>query len=265
MLSNLIKSCHLGPGLSAEHAIQEHFFIALLKGTLEAYSGSRHYQLTPGSYCIARKNHLLRYAKHKEDGEFQKVVIVFDEPFLKQFLKKHPATPTVYENEDPLIFIENERLVENFILSLAPYYTGEAEIDETFSDLKREELLLILLRQKQALANVLFNFGVPQRIELKEFMNQNFRFNISLARFAYLTGRSLSTFKRDFKNLFNETPGQWLTQKRLEEAYFLITHHNSRPGDIFTDLGFEDFSHFSFAFKKKFGHSPSNIKTASPG
>lgn len=201
----------------------------------------------------------MRYTKHKEDGEFQKIVIVFDEAFLKNFLKKHPTFTTVYENEDPIVFIEEDKLLESFILSLAPYYTGEADIDKTFSDLKREELLLILLRKKPDLANVLFDFGAPQRIDLKEFMNRNFRFNISLDRFAFLTGRSLSTFKRDFRNLFNETPGQWLTRKRLEEAYFLINNQNLRPGNIYTDLGFEDFSHFSFAFKKKFGHSPSDI------
>lgn len=259
MMSNLLQSCHLGPELSPEHAIQEHFFIALLKGTLDAYSGHSNYQLAPGGYCIARKNHLLRYTKHKEDGEFQKIVIVFDEAFLKDFIKKHPVTTVVYENEDPIVFIEEDKLLQSFILSFAPYYTGEAEIDETFSNLKREELLLILLRKNPDLANVLFDFGSPQRIDLKEFMNRNFRFNISLDRFAFLTGRSLSTFKRDFRNLFNETPGQWLTRKRLEEAYFLISNQKLRPGDIYINLGFEDFSHFSFAFKKKFGHSPSDI------
>jgi AraC-like DNA-binding protein len=259
MMSKLLQSCHLGPELSAEHAIQEHFFIALLKGTLDAYSGYSNYHLAPGGYCIARKNHLLRYTKHKQDGEFQKIVIVFDESFLKNFQKKHPTATAVYENEDPIVFIGEDNLLQSFILSLAPYYTGEAEIDETFSDLKREELLLILLRKNPNLASVLFDFGAPQRIDLKEFMNRNFRFNISLDRFAFLTGRSLSTFKRDFSNLFNETPGQWLTRKRLEEAYFLISNQNLRPSDIYMNLGFEDFSHFSYAFKKKFGHSPSDI------
>ena len=259
MKSTVIQSCHLGPDISAEHAIEEHFFIALLKGSLDAYNGYKNYHLKPGGYCIARKNHLLRYSKHKEDGDFQKIVIVLDEPLLKSFLKKHPASVTVSENEDPIFFIEENQLLQSFILSLEPYYTGEAEIDKTFSDLKREELLLILLRKNPELINVLFDFGIPQKIDLREFMNRNFRFNISLDRFAFLTGRSLSTFKRDFQNLFKETPGHWLTRKRLEEAYFLIQNQNSKPGDIYTDLGFEDFSHFSFAFKKRFGHSPSDI------
>ena len=84
-------------------------------------------------------------------------------------------------------------------------------------------------------------------------MNRNFTFNVSLQRFAYLTGRSLSAFKRDFKTIFNETPSRWLIQKRLKEAYFLIEKKQKKPSEIHLDLGFEDLSHFSFAFKKLFG------------
>jgi len=59
-----------------------------------------------------------------------------------------------------------------------------------------------------------------------------------------MTGRSLSAFKRDFKAIFNETPGRWLIQKRLQEAYFLIDKKNKKASEIYLDLGFEDLSHF---------------------
>jgi AraC-like DNA-binding protein len=106
---------------------------------------------------------------------------------------------------------------------------------------------------------VLFNFGAPEKIDLASFMNRNYRFNISLERFAFLTGRSLSAFKRDFHKQFNETPGHWLTRKRLDEAYFLIRNQSQKPSEIYLHLGFEDLSHFSFAFKKQFGQSPGEL------
>ncbi len=90
-------------------------------------------------------------------------------------------------------------------------------------------------------------------------MNQHFKFNISMERFAFMTGRSLSTFKREFKAIFNTSPGKWLMKKRLDEAYFLLDKEHRKPTDIYIDLGFEDLSHFSFAFKKKFGISPSEV------
>ncbi|TDQ08109.1 helix-turn-helix domain-containing protein [Pedobacter metabolipauper] len=256
MNTTLLQSCHLGPGISPEQVTPEHFFLYLLTGSMVVYNGDKHYEINPGDYGLARKNHLLRYTKHPGDGNFRTIVVAFDEPFLRRFLKKHPFQIGIAGNDDSILFIRENRLLSSFIQSLKPYYLGSSEIDETFAELKREELLLILLKQDPGLAAILFNFGAPQKIDLKAFMNRNFRFNVSLERFAFLTGRSLSSFKRDFQQLFNDTPGHWLTKKRLEEAYFLIYKQSRKPKDIYMELGFEDLSHFSFAFKKQFGHAP---------
>lgn len=99
--------------------------------------------------------------------------------------------------------------------------------------MKFEELLIILLKQQPELATFLFDFRIPQKIDLEEFMQKNFTFNVSLNRFAFLTGRSISAFKRDFFTTFHDTPGHWLIQRRLEEAWFLI-HEKSHPTFILT-------------------------------
>jgi AraC-like DNA-binding protein len=80
-----------------------------------------------------------------------------------------------------------------------------------------------------------------------------------LNRFAYLTGRSLATFKRDFEKIFHTSPSKWLLQRRLKEAYYLIKEKGKKPVDVYVDVGFEDLSHFSFAFKNEFGQAPSKI------
>ncbi len=146
----------------------------------------------------------------------------------------------------------------NFINSLQPYY-NHGIIKEPFADVKREELLLILLQKQPGLAGVFFDFGIPQKTNMEEFMNKNFKFNVSIERFAFMTRRSLSAFKRDFKITFNETPNRWIVQKRLQEAYFLIEKKKQKPSDIYLDLGFETLSHFSFAFKKQFGYPPTQL------
>jgi AraC-like DNA-binding protein len=78
-----------------------------------------------------------------------------------------------------------------------------------------------------------------------------------------MTGRSLSTFKREFKAIFNTSPGKWIMKKRLDEAYFLLDKEHKKSTDIYIDLGFEDLSHFSFVFKKEFGVSPSEVSRIS--
>lgn len=260
MKFNNLQSCHLGPEISPEQFIPEHFFLFLLKGSMTAYDGNKHYQIQPGDYCIARKNHLVRYTKYKDDDQFEKVIITFDEAFLKKFLERHSYIAETAHHDDSFIFIKEDRLVKNFIHSLEPYYNGTEQLDDYFVDIKREELLMILLKNTPDLKNILFNFSIPHKIDLEHFMNQNYKFNISLERFAFMTGRSLSTFKRDFKAVFHMAPGKWLIKKRLQEAYFLLDKEQHKPSDIYIDLGFEDLSHFSYAFKKEFGVSPSDLR-----
>lgn len=226
---------------------------------MKIYDGDEHYIIKPGEYYVARKNHLVRYTKHREDNEFHKIVITLDEPFLQKFLERHPQSVSVTDNNESFFCLQENKLLKNYIKSLEPYYLGESELDEIFSDIKREELVLILLKSAPVLAGTLLNFHVPQKIDLEAFMNRNFRFNVSLERFAFMTGRSLSSFKRDFIRVFGTTPGHWLKKKRLDEAYFRISRQRQKPVDVYLEVGFEDLSHFSFAFKKEFGKSPSDF------
>ncbi|MBS1566891.1 MAG: helix-turn-helix transcriptional regulator, partial [Bacteroidetes bacterium] len=97
------------------------------------------------------------------------------------------------------------------------------------------------------------------KIDLEAFMNSNFHFNVELKRFAYLSGRSLTTFKRDFEKTFHTTPSRWLQRRRLQEAYHLIKEKGRKCSEVYLEVGFEDLSHFSYAFKKTFGVAPSAI------
>ncbi len=82
-------------------------------------------------------------------------------------------------------------------------------------------------------------------------------FNIE--KLGYLTGRSLTTFKHNFKRAFNNTPQKWLTQKRLEPAHNQIAERKVKPIEACYETGFENLSHFSFAFKKQFGYAPTEV------
>jgi AraC-like DNA-binding protein len=83
-----------------------------------------------------------------------------------------------------------------------------------------------------------------------------------LEKFGYLTGRSLTTFKRDFKKVFATTPQRWLTKKRLDLAHYQFVEKKGKPIEVCYEVGFENLSHFSFAFKKQFGYTPTELITS---
>nr|WP_236050136.1 AraC family transcriptional regulator [Hymenobacter negativus] len=94
-------------------------------------------------------------------------------------------------------------------------------------------------------------------------MHRHYSYDVPLTQFAKLTGRSLSTFERDFAKIFSITPEKWLQNQRLQQAHFLVIQQKKRPSDIYLELGFETLSHFSYAFKKKFGQTPTALQTLS--
>lgn len=95
-----------------------------------------------------------------------------------------------------------------------------------------------------------------EKRSIREFMVANFSKPLSVEDYAYLTGRSLSTFNRDFKRLFSISPKQWLMEQRLEKARKLLALNNTSVSDVAFDTGYENISHFIKAFHKKFNISP---------
>ena len=259
MKPSVNKTCLIGPAIKPEQFIAEHLFFYLVNGSMSGYYGGKTYKLKSGEYGIVRKNRLGRIDSSQENHQAEKIIFVFDEPFLRGFQEKHKIVSTKFIADEPFLQLSDQELIPNFIRSLNPYYNDQGQIDQAFFDVKREELLLILLRLQPGLSGIFFDYGIPGKIDLEEFMERNYKFNVSIERFAYLTGRSLSAFKRDFKTIFNETPNRWLIQKRLKEAYFLIQDKHEKPSEIYQYLGFEALSHFSFAFKKRFGRTPTEL------
>lgn len=252
------QACLSGTEVLLEQFIPDHVFLYVTGGAIEGYDGSKRYLLQQGDYCIARKNRLARYY-NKKGSTFERIIFCFDEEFLRAFQERQKLVKGVYPHTDTFVPITPNEQIPAFINSLKPYTDANGQLNAAFEDVKYEELLIILLQNQPELSGLLFDYARPAKINLEEFMSRNYKFNVRMENFAYLTGRSLSAFKRDFKAIFNEAPNHWLVKRRLEEAYILIKQQNKRASEIYLDLGFEDLSHFSLAFKKQFGMRPTEV------
>ncbi|MGC3978445.1 MAG: AraC family transcriptional regulator [Paludibacteraceae bacterium] len=144
--------------------------------------------------------------------------------------------------------------------SILPYYKLHGEnLPIHLTDIKLEEAITIIPTVDMDADSILANFSEQGKIDLADFMQKNYSFNIPLERFAYLTGRSLATFKRDFQKSFNISPQKWLLETRLKHAHYLISEKHRKPSDVYLEVGFENLSHFSNAFKLYFGCTPSKV------
>jgi len=162
--------------------------------------------------------------------------------------------------------VENDIALSAFFQSMRTYFSGREKPAEQLLRVKLKELIVSILtgRSNAGLAAYFQSVAWSEAPSVAEIMENNFRFNLSLDEYAALCHRSLSTFKREFQEHFQEPPGKWLLRKRLDYAGALLLGTGMNITEIAFESGFEDVSHFSRVFKERFHVSPSNYRQAAP-
>ena len=208
---------------------------------------------------IPRDHHITMYKRPCEGERYCGIFMMFTRRFLREmygkaeFRKVSVATPKLAAEVAKL-----PKTVElaSLFASMTPYFDPEVKPKEDLMNLKLQEGLLALLHIDERFAPTLFDFNEPWKIDIMEFMNENYMYVFSMEELAHYTGRSLATFKRDFKKISDLTPEKWLIRKRLEAAYAMMKNGGKKVVDVYAEVGFKNPSHFSTAFKKQYGVSP---------
>ena len=260
--NNILYTCLHHNKYGNEQIVMEHAFTFILSGKIKFQTNELIGIYGAGSIALIRKNELVKTLKLPDENglPFKSISI-----FLKQqFLRNYAAERSIPEQETytgkNLVEFSKNPFIKAYFDSLIPYFNQPSKLSPSMTELKTKEAVELILGVNEGYKNFLFDFTEPFKIDLEMYMNKNFTFDIPIKEFARLSGRSLSTFKRDFKKIFNTTPEYWLREKRLDVAHFLISEKKQKPSDTFMQVGFKNFSHFSYSFKEKFGYKASSLK-----
>src|SRR5690606_37954536 len=237
----------------------DHMLVWFISGETKIVQWDTTFCFKTGDIFLIPRNQLATVINYPTNGLPHKSVVMH---LTIERLKKFYETIDLGKKEAPeqkVYHFANHPLLSSCFASLIPYFDVEGEFPESLAMLKINEALHILRTIDPSIDRVLANFDAPGKIDLVSFMQRNFMFNMSLEKLGFLTGRSLSTFNRDFKKLFNTTPQRWLVERRLELAYYHLSEKKKKPTEVYLEVGFEDLSHFSFSFKKKYGVSPNRL------
>ena len=158
--------------------------------------------------------------------------------------------------------LETNNYLEGYFQSMLTYFRRKQKPSDYLLKLKLKELLvnIICSSENTLLVAYLKSVAYNSKPSLPHIMESNFFYNLKMEDFAKLCHRSLSTFKRDFHNHYNTTPGKWLLSRRLDYAANLVKNNFANISQIAFESGFEDVSHFSRAFKNHFGTTPTNYR-----
>lgn len=264
VFDRLVYSCAFQRHRGLEEFIPEHFLGFQMSGETHAFDADGQIVIKENTIVLVKKNQLIRTMKYpSSSGKYQFVSIILDYEELRKYSLENKISLENRHKMKQMFFFEANDFLSTSFLSLSPYINKTKEATPRLAALKIKEAIELLLQINPDLKYVLFDFSEPFKLDLEKFMNQNYVFNVSVAAFAKLTGRSISGFKRDFAKIFNTTPKRWLKEKRLGEAFYRIKYKKEKPTDFYLDLGFENLSHFYSAFKQKFGLTTSQLLSES--
>jgi len=200
---------------------------------------------------------------------FKSILILFDDKELADFfhdnahlIEKSSRTHKV--ESAAYIAFEKDAFISHYIDSIQLILECSAPLSDQMKRIKLRELLLYLLenhtRRFLAFKNRVQLSSVE--VTISKVVESNLLDNLSIEEMAFLCNLSASTFKRQFKKIYSESPNTWILAQKMKLAADWLARNKEKPATIWFRLGFETHSGFTKAFKKHFGVAPKDY--ASP-
>ena len=200
---------------------------------------------------------------NSSNGEI--VIVTFHPDLLKK----------IYERELPFVLrqskkvtnqssgkINNDFLIQKYIESLLFYFENPSLVNDEILILKLKEIVLLLSQTQDAetIQVILSQLFSPATYTFKQIIEANLFSPASVEELAQKNNLSVSSFKREFKKLYNDSPANYIKNKRLERAAELLLVSEERITDIAFDCGFNDLANFTKSFHDKYDTTPSNYR-----
>lgn len=248
-----------GKGFKTEVIFEHHILVWFISGETKIIQADATYTFNAGDIFLIPRNQLATVINYPKDGlPHKSVAMHLTSERLKDYYSRHKAVGKI--NPDAKIYrFSKHPLLASCLASLIHYFDLGGSLSPDIAAIKIEEAISILRSIDISVDGLLSDFEEPGKINLSDFMERHFMFNMPMDRFGYLTGRSLATFRRDFKKTYQTTPQKWLTEKRLQLAHYQLAEKQRKPIDVYFEVGFENLSHFSHAFKNYYGYPPNAL------
>jgi AraC-like DNA-binding protein len=241
--------------------IHDHMLVYVYSGEIVLDEDNKQIVVHKGECAFLRRDNRVSMTKQPlGEEQFQAIFMIFKRDFLREFyqrLDKKELPLEAEKQKQSVIKLPKAADIESLFHSMKPYFDSEKEPVKELMQLKLHEGVYSLLSIDKAFYPTLFDFTEPWKIDILDYLEDNYMFDLSVEQIAGFTGRSLAAFKRDFKKISNLPPQKWLIEKRLNVAHDKIRNENCKVSDVYLEVGFKNLSHFSTAYKKQFGIAPS--------
>ncbi len=119
----------------------------------------------------------------------------------------------------------------------------------------------ILNNEDNTIREALLQSLDQEKATFERVIYDNLLVDKSISELADECSRSLTSFKKEFKQLFGAPPHQWYLRQRLNYAKMLLTTTREPISQVGQICAFPNTSHFIKLFKRHFGDTPASYRS----
>ncbi len=219
--------------------VNEACLLYVIKGEQTSISQTEIITATKGEAILLKCGNYLNKIKIENNIQISECITIHLRPDILKL---------VYDNELPKYLkpVENSQVISNitkikgdilinkYFESLLFYFENQELVDNELLKLKIKELILLLVKTKNnsTLHSILSNLFTPRIYTLREIVTAHLYSTISINQLAKLCAFSRSTFIREFKKEYKQTPSLYLKNKKLERATHLLKFSSESISNI---------------------------------
>jgi len=243
-----------------------HSVVYVLSGKKKWITPEDEYLVKENQSIFVRKG-AFKNQQYFEEG-FCVLMFFMRDSFIKRCVEEDISRETIglkkINHPDFVYRISVSESLNAVYNSFFSYLKKDEKISQKILELKFREMLLNICtdRTNEDIKNVCYTLSQNVNGTIEKIMEEQFMYNLKVDEFARLCGKSLSSFKREFKELYKTSPGKWLLEKRLHMASNLILNTSFTIQQICYDCGFESDSHFIRSFKNHFNMTPNQWRNS---
>ncbi len=241
-------------------------FVFVIKGSCISYSETDELRIRANQAVLAKSgNSIFRTLNVNGDSEYTALTIKFHREVLEK-LYRNSSSPFLKNRKYSLsvnsTMVEANELIKQYVQNLIYHFDHKELLSEELLTLKLKELIVLLLQTENAphVLEIMNNLFEKKAFKFKEIIKAHICSSVKIEELAQLTNHSLSSFKKEFKRIYNDTPNSYIIGQRIEIAAKSLLNSDDTVSNIAYDCEFKTLAHMSRVFKAKYGISPSEYR-----
>lgn len=243
----------------------------VLSGTKYLYCNDYSYSIEEGSVFILDAGYHYEENIVGANGRFEQIIFYLSAQSLQQvifglninyslsFTSHHTCSRCMSRN---FAYMAASTPLRNFFVGIDLSLRSSGLLhNDVGQRIKLNELVYLLLSEEDGcIRRKVLRSSDAESGQFMGVIYDNIFNDVSVDMLAEMTNRSLTSFKKEFKRLFNASPHRWIVEQRLDRAKIMLVSTSRTVSEIGAECGFANISHFIKLFRQRYKETPASCR-----